>query len=305
MNCIDNILVSVVIPSYSRPKSLESAIESVLNQTHKNVEVIVVDDNNPDSVWRRETSILMEKYSGNSKVIYVLNDKNSERSYSRNHGVAESHGQYVMFLDNDDEYLPEKIESQLSAIIAAGDEYQMSYSNYVRVRAGKIICKCGEQRSGNLIVDAMSRNLFIHPGSNLLVRKEVFLQAGGFDESISINEDIELLVRLFTFTKIVFCPILGLVVHFDQPSTSNCNFEEITKDFQRRISRILNTVSKENQAIIRKNHGLQIALECRKKRINKLVWVKREYELSYLDFIKYGFYYVKRKLEKKAYSFQL
>ena len=64
-----NDLVSVVIPTYSRNETLIRAIESILNQTHSNVEVIVIDDNPAESEWRKSSEALMEKYENNPKVI--------------------------------------------------------------------------------------------------------------------------------------------------------------------------------------------------------------------------------------------
>jgi glycosyltransferase involved in cell wall biosynthesis len=89
-----------------------------------------------------------------------------ERSYTRNNGAQNARGQVIMFLDDDDEFLPSKIETQLSRIKEKPDEYAVCYCDFLREYGGKIICRSSEKREGDLLFDALGRNLFIHPGSN-------------------------------------------------------------------------------------------------------------------------------------------
>ena len=111
-----NVLVSVIIPTYKRPDKLDVAINSVLRQTYPNVEVIVVDDNDPDTEGRRLTEEKMSKFNDESRVKYIKHDHNKNGSAARNTGARASKGEYVAFLDDDDEYLPNKIESQLQTL---------------------------------------------------------------------------------------------------------------------------------------------------------------------------------------------
>lgn len=66
------------------------------------------------------------------------------------------------------------------------------YSNYLRNVDGEVVCSCGEHREGNLLVETLARNVFIHSGSNLLIKKNVFNEVGGFSERISLNKDLDL-----------------------------------------------------------------------------------------------------------------
>ena len=81
-----DILVSVVIPTYSRNTTLCKAIDSVINQTYKNLEIIVVDDNPADSEWRQSTEKLMEQYKKDSRVRYLKNKQNLGGSRARHEG---------------------------------------------------------------------------------------------------------------------------------------------------------------------------------------------------------------------------
>ncbi len=113
----EEIKVSIVIPTYRRTvECLSNAVESVLNQTYQNIEIIVVDD----STTEYEGIKLTEKYFSqlnNQKIVYLQNEKNLGGSLSRNRGIDAATGEYITFLDDDDEYLPEKIEKQLSFML--------------------------------------------------------------------------------------------------------------------------------------------------------------------------------------------
>lgn len=115
-------LVSVVIPTYKRAEEvLGRAITSVLNQTYNNVEVLVVDDNLPDSDDRQRVSNMMERSPFNdSRVTYIKNKQNLGGSLTRNVGIEEARGDYITFLDDDDIYLPQKIENQVRFMLNEG-----------------------------------------------------------------------------------------------------------------------------------------------------------------------------------------
>ena len=103
-------VVSVIIPTYKRPKELERAIISVKNQTYKNIEIIVVDDNANDIEQRKSTEQVVKKYEN---IVYIQNKENLGGSKTRNIGIENAKGKYIAFLDDDDEFLPNKIEQQI------------------------------------------------------------------------------------------------------------------------------------------------------------------------------------------------
>lgn len=107
-------LVTIIIPTYKRPGMLARAIDSCLKQTYKNIEILVVDDNNPDTEGRKETEIFMDAYKGNKKIKYIKRDKNGGGCASRNTGIENANGEYIAFLDDDDYFYDDKIEHQLS-----------------------------------------------------------------------------------------------------------------------------------------------------------------------------------------------
>lgn len=120
-------LVSIIIPTYKRSDMLDRAINSCFTQTYKNIEVIVVDDNNPETEYRSLTEKFMKKYSKEKNVRYIKRKTNGGGSAARNTGIKESKGEYITFLDDDDEYKKDKIIKQLDYIIS--NDYDMIFSD--------------------------------------------------------------------------------------------------------------------------------------------------------------------------------
>lgn len=106
----NNVDVSIVIATFHRDATLTRALDSLNAQTFKNFEVIVVDDNGSDE-WHKKVFAIIERFS-DLRIKYIKNEKNMGSAESRNIGIYNSVGKYIAFLDDDDEYLPEKIEKQ-------------------------------------------------------------------------------------------------------------------------------------------------------------------------------------------------
>ncbi|MBQ1812895.1 MAG: glycosyltransferase family 2 protein [Bacilli bacterium] len=135
-------LISVIIPTYKRSEMLERAINSVLNQSYANIEIIVVDDNNPDSEYRKSTAKFMEKYKNNKKIRYVKMKQNGGGALARNEGISQAKGSYVAFLDDDDYFLDDKLRKQiefmkknnLDASFTACETYDETQNKLVKVK---------------------------------------------------------------------------------------------------------------------------------------------------------------------------
>ena len=102
-----NNLVTIVIPTYKRPDQLKRVIDSCLSQTYSNVEIIVVDDNYPETEYRKATEKVMHLYN-NKNIKYIKHDKNRNGSAARNTGLANATGKYITFVDDDDILYQEK-----------------------------------------------------------------------------------------------------------------------------------------------------------------------------------------------------
>ncbi len=116
-------LVSIIMPSYNTAQYIAASIQSVITQSYKNWELLVVDDCSTDN-----TDEVVQSFLSDSRVRYFKNDKNSGAAVSRNRALREARGKWVAFLDSDDLWLPEKIEKQVS-FMEKGN-YHFSYTNY-------------------------------------------------------------------------------------------------------------------------------------------------------------------------------
>ena len=104
--------VSCIIPSYKRCDTVTRAIDSVLAQTYKNIEVCLVDDNIPGDEYSLKLQEALKKYEGDSRVRYIAQEKHINGAVARNVGIREATGTYIGFLDDDDEWMPEKLNSR-------------------------------------------------------------------------------------------------------------------------------------------------------------------------------------------------
>ena len=191
-----DILVSVVIPTYSRNDQLGRAVDSVLNQTHALVEIIVVDDNHADSEYRAKAQEIMKAYEDNPRVTYIQNEKNMGGSGARNVGIEASHGDYIAFLDDDDAYLPEKVEKQLHLFFTSRVEKLALVYCYVEHidNEGRHLCYVRTKKRGNSVYDAIMEDC-IAATSQWMVKKE-YVEAVGNFTIVPSKQDSTLILKL-------------------------------------------------------------------------------------------------------------
>lgn len=197
---ITNPLVSIIIPTYSRPDNLCRAINSVLSQTYHPVEIIVVDDNGINTPYQKETEQKLCKYIRENQIIYLKHDVNKNGSAARNTGFRASKGDYVGFLDDDDIFEPLKIELQVKRLIEVGNEYGACYCNAIIYNPRRTIYTKNVME-GNLCYDLLVGKVNFNT-STILFRREALLNINGWDERYKRHQDWELLVRFFRYQKI-------------------------------------------------------------------------------------------------------
>ncbi|MCM3610420.1 glycosyltransferase [Planococcus sp. MERTA32b] len=262
---MDEALVSVIIPTYRRPVMLRRTIESVLGQTYSNVEVIVVDDNDPWDTSRKETKELMEEYRDNEKVKYLKHPYNKNGSAARNTGIRSASGFYIAFLDDDDEFLPSKLEKQVQRMRATeGTGVGGVYCNYKRYSKGKFSLSTAhkyQRDEGDLTADLLMEKNEIGAGSTLLITKSAAVELAGFDESFQRHQDWEFLLRFFKKYKLALCEESLVNVHADDQVNKKTPEQQVMiknkylQQFQREISSL--DVSIQNRIYSR--HWLVLA----------------------------------------------
>lgn len=197
--------VSVVIPTYNRQTLVLEAIESVLGQTFKDFEIIVVDDGSTD-----ETSIRLRPYL--DRIIYHV-QKNQGVAAARNTGIRLSQGEFICFLDSDDLWLPAKLAKQIS-FADAHPEYGLISADGSGFEANKKPAEKNksevhEIHNGSVVEHLLFGNWILT--STVMVRRKCLEEVGGFDEDIGkYGEDWLLWMRVASKFPIYFLPeVLG------------------------------------------------------------------------------------------------
>lgn len=189
-------MISVIIITYQRSSYIQRAINSVLSQSYKDFELIVVDDNNPDTIYRKELEKIMAEYKDIDNIKYIQHEKNKNGSAARNTGIAVAKGEYIAFLDDDDYFLPNRLE-KLSNMLDNNPEYNGVYSSVIVTHNKKIIGFVNANNSGNMKNKLLLNQFAFGTGSNLFFRADAVKKLNGFDESFIRHQDIEFMLRFF------------------------------------------------------------------------------------------------------------
>lgn len=201
---MNDIKVSVIIPYYNNENEIKRAIESVINQTYKKFEIIAIDDCSSDNSYEIVNS-LINKYR-EYKIINIRNEKNSGPAETRNYGVKFAKGEYIAFLDADDEWAFNKLEIQIDLfekykdeIVIVGSLYKIKESNekILFENNSKIYFKKINFNNG------LFKNYFYT--SSIILHKSLFNKIGGFPINQKYSED-------YNFVLKVLCEGKGLII---------------------------------------------------------------------------------------------
>lgn len=208
--------VSVIIPTYNCAQHITEAVDSVLNQTYKGIQIIVVDDGSTDNT-KQVLAPYIEK-----RLISYLHQENSGPGAARNTGIRAANGEYIAFLDTDDLWYPEKIERQI-AILQATCSIGLVFSNMKVSRNGTLLEETWMERmkSYDLLVKnqrcihrpwkLLLEENFI-PTCAVLLKRACIKDVGFFDESLVIGEDWDLWLKIAFLYDFAFIPNpLGLI----------------------------------------------------------------------------------------------
>lgn len=250
-------LVSVVITTYGRSELLGRAIESVLVQTYDNIEIIVVDDNDSNSEHRMHTENILQNYIQSYGINYLKHESNSGASAARNTGIKASKGEYVAFLDDDDEWFPEKIEKQISYFESLDSKVGVIYCSYI-LEEHNGDKEWSRSEKGDLTKELLMLEFEPGASSTLIFKKAVLDEIGEFDESLERNEEIELLVRLCRSYLIDVCPDILLKVNGHHFPTAS-RIESVKKNFFRVLKRDIERFSFFEQREIYAQHYMELS----------------------------------------------
>lgn len=204
MNNNKKPLVAVIIPVYNRAGFLKQTIDSVLSQTYRNIQLIVVDDGSTDGSYE-----LIKSYGDKLTLITHPNHKNQGQSASINLGIKYviEKCDYIAILDSDDYWLPEKVYKQVKVMINKPDVGLVYGNGYgVNVKGERLYeiytnKHVEESKPENVLLDCY----FLLP-NNSLVRESIYQKAGFFDESLRAAQDHDMAIRIAECTKLEYIP---------------------------------------------------------------------------------------------------
>jgi len=209
-----NPLVSVIIPVYNRSELLPRTIKSTVTQTYRNLEIIIVDDSSEEDI-----RTIVNGFNDN-RLRYLRRGTNGGVSEARNTGIKAAKGEFIQFLDSDDEFLPEKIEKQLE-IFKKSKKEDLGF------------VYCGAWMETNCVLKEISLNqpgfckwaFLIH---QVLIKSRVVEKTGFFDTAFSMVEDTDYIFRMGKTCK--FCGISEpLVIYHNTHGSTSKNTESIIK----------------------------------------------------------------------------
>ena len=183
------MLISVIIPVFNGEKTIKETIDSVLNQTFQNIELIIIDDGSKDK------TLEIVKNISDSR-INVFSYPNAGLSASRNRGISQAKGELISFIDADDLWTLDKLQAQWQAL-QENPQAAVAYSWTDYIDESSKFIKSGRRIKAN--DDAFSKLLlfnFLENGSNPLIRQKALEKVGGFDESLTAAEDKDMWLRL-------------------------------------------------------------------------------------------------------------
>jgi GT2 family glycosyltransferase/tetratricopeptide (TPR) repeat protein len=227
-------LVSIIMPTYSRPQMLLLALQSIVNQTYSNWEVIVVNDGGDDV-----ENVLSTVFAG-ERIVYVRLPKNNERSYARNVGIKLAKGKYIAYLDDDDQFLPDHLETLVTCLETFN--YEIAYTDAYRVFHEK---KNGQYVETDRDVPysyEFSREVLLQenfiPILCVMHLRSCLDRTGLFDESLNTHEDWDLWIRMSD----------GTPFH---------HIKKVTAEFSWRLDGSTTTSSREKDFLVTKAKILQ------------------------------------------------
>lgn len=228
------VTVSVVIPTYNRANVLPRAIDSVLEQTHDDFEVIVVDDGSTDN-----TEEIVKTYA-DDRVRYIPFDSNKGANAARNEGIRQANGEYISFLDSDDEFTETHIEKVLSVLVEADPAVKGVYTAQITVQDDKTQYSNSASQvlsDPDQVIEGYPANGF----SSFTFSQDVFNSVGLLDESLGAFQDREFLIRYLCDYTFLPVPYILVIYHI--------HGDRISSDPTRKLSALENMVSKHEEKV--------------------------------------------------------
>jgi glycosyltransferase involved in cell wall biosynthesis len=277
------VKVSIVIPTHKRPERLKRALESVKLQTYTNIEVLVVNDN-----WRENEYDVIKviKDISDDRVFYYRNVRKKGANGARNTGIIKSTGDYVAFLDDDDEYLPFKVECSVKKL--EKDFYIGVVTRYSHGFEGEWF-EAESLKNEINIRNFLLGKIPLCAGSNLIVQKNIFNQIGLWNENLERHQDLELILRILDKYKLAYINKMLLKIHIGHNNPAPQKSLDIKMKYFIIIEPFIKKLSKNEQNIFFANQYREISLQfgLNKELFGMVKYFKKSLEFKILKPYKY------------------
>lgn len=255
-------LVSVIIPTYKRTDKLDRAVWSVLGQTYKNLELLLVNDNVPDDEYTKSLLEKVKAYQTDFRFHLLLQERHINGAVARNFAIKQSTGEYIAFLDDDDWWKKNKLEEQVKELSALDESWGgVSCKMTFYDESMRVISKSKKYRDGNIYRDILTLQSDVATGT-LLLRHTALDDAGYFDEKLLRNQDLQLLV-FFTYKYKLkeVDEYLHCVDVSDNQNRASDGFKAITikENCYKSVKPILKTLTKSDMTCVDSMRNFEIA----------------------------------------------
>ncbi len=266
--------VSVIIPTFERDDLICRAVDSVLAQTWKDLEIIIVDDNLPDSSWQKRTWERLQKYSDCPNIIYLRTAGKTGGGAARNYAIPKATGTYVAFLDDDDRFLPDKIEKQV--LFMEEHQLDLSYQDVKWVDPNE---KLVEHRRMDYPTDFSKNSLLklhiLHslcPTSIYMIRRTELLKTEGFGETRSGQDFILMLRCIEQGMKIGYMPGAYVIQYLHKGKRISLGENKIHGEnaLYRLKHRYFHLLERKERRYVRFRHYAVLSFACMRSR----KWIK-------------------------------
>ena len=247
-------IISIIIPNYNNEKYLSQCLESILQQSYKNIEIVIIDDASTDN----SIEILKEYEKKYSFIKVIYNKKNQGVTKNRDSAIKIATGEYITTLDSDDYFIDnKKLEKELETIRKfknQGKNNIIAFSNIVLVDAqSKRLFPNAKNNiaEGNILIEIFTRSCMVP--RDFIFTKEQYIVAGGFDLDIPIYEDWDLKLRLSAHNKFYYTGLDGIAYRRHGEGLSSANANKHKKWLKYIYRKNINLVTKEKQNHVEQN----------------------------------------------------
>lgn len=283
-----NELVTIIIPTYKGSEKINNAVDSVIKQTYQNIEIIVVDDNGRGKIEQLETEACMKKYSNDQRVHYIVHKVNKNGSAARNTGIRTAKGEYLGFLDDDDEFLPSKIEIQMNAFSNVPNNVGLIYTGFEEIIDRKHSRSVHVENVDNFLFGFLCDKI-IACSSTVLIRRAVLDKVAEWDESFRRHQDLEFFARIaFNYNVYAIDEICVRKYKLDRNVPKGETYEKYHLHYLNKMKNIIDTFSEKEKLEFYDWHYLLIGKFYLKNHDLKksLIWAKKTTH-PFITMIKY------------------